>query len=162
MIKKRRKQGKTDYKARLALLKSEKGRVVFRKTNKCIICQYIESGEAKDKVIIGLDSKILLKYGWPEKAMGSLKSVPASYLTGFLLGKKMLDKGREKGVFDIGLTRNIKNSRAYGFLKGIIDSGIKVKASKEIFPGKEIIEGKNMKNKVEVGKIKDKINNSFK
>ena len=86
-IRKRRKQGKTNYLKRIKLLKSGKPRVVFRKTNRYIIAQYIISKEAKDSISIGINSKILLNYGWPKEKMGSLKSLPASYLTGYLMGK---------------------------------------------------------------------------
>ena len=92
MMKRRKQEKKTDYKARLNMLKSGKGRIVFRKTKRYIIGQYIKSEEAKDSVIIGLTSKELLKYGWPASLEGSLKSLPACYLAGFLLGKKILDK----------------------------------------------------------------------
>ena len=89
-IKRRRKEGKTDYKKRLGLLKSKKPRIVFRRTNKYLIVQYIESKEAKDKVIITITSKNLLKYGWPENATGALKSIPAAYLIGYLIGKQII------------------------------------------------------------------------
>ena len=105
---KRQNEGKTDYKARIGMLKSRKGRIVFRKTNKYIIGQYVESREAKDNVVAGANSKELLNYGWPESAIGSLKSLPASYLTGFLLGKKLSDKEIKECIFDIGLIRNKK------------------------------------------------------
>ena len=39
-VKRRRHQRKTDYKKRIALLKSEKPRIVVRKTNKYILSQY--------------------------------------------------------------------------------------------------------------------------
>ncbi len=153
---KRRRKGKTDYKARRGLLKSGKNRIVFRKTNKYIIGQLIKSKEARDKVIVGITSKELLKYGWPENAKGSLKSLPASYLTGYLLGKK--SKGEEV-VFDFGMIRNVYKSRAYGFLKGLIDSGIEIKSDKKVFPEKDRIEGKHLKNKIDFNKIKNKIEN---
>ena len=71
---KRRFQGKTDYKARIILLKSRKARIVFRRTNRYIIGQYVKSKEAKDYVVVGITSKELLKYGWHETRKGSLKS----------------------------------------------------------------------------------------
>ena len=40
-MRKRRRQNRTDYKARIALLKSEKPRVVVRKTNRYILSQLI-------------------------------------------------------------------------------------------------------------------------
>ena len=155
--KRRRRQGKTDYKARLSLLKSGKPRVVFRKTNKYIIGQFIESKGAEDSIIVGVVSKDLLKHSWPKEAEGSLKSMPASYLTGYLLGKRVGDK---EAIFDLGLLRNIAKSKAFGFLKGVIDAGVKIKASKEVFPDEERIKGKDLKNKIDFDKIKGSIENA--
>ncbi len=160
MIKKRRSEGKTDYKLRVDLLKSGKGRVVFRKSNRYITGQYVKSREAKDKVIVGVISKQLLKYGWPEKAVGSLKNLAASYLTGLLLGKKILNKGEKQGVADIGLLRSIKGSRIYAFLKGVVDSGVEVKVKKEMFPDKEKIRQEG-KIKINIEEIKQNIQNKL-
>jgi len=160
--KRRRREGKTDYKARINLLRSGKARIVFRKTNRYVIGQYVKSEEAKDYVLVGLTSKKLLKYGWPQSAQGSLKSLPACYLTGFLLGKKVLDKGEEEGVFDIGLLRSVIKSRVYSFLKGIIDAGIKVNYKEDMFPEKERLEGGHLKSKIDVNKIKENIERKFK
>lgn len=163
--KRRRREGKTDYKLRMGLLKSGKPRVVFRKTNSYIIGGYVESKEAKDKVVVNAVSKELLSYGWPESSRGSLKSLPASYLTGFLLGKKILDKinkkGKAEGVFDIGLLRSIKKSRVYAFLKGIRDSGVKITGKEELFPDEKRIKGEHLKIKLEIEKIKENIEKRF-
>ena len=59
-IRQRRLSGKTDYKARLALLKSGKPRLVVRKTNRYMIAQIISSDVAQDKVVLGLTSKDLI------------------------------------------------------------------------------------------------------
>jgi len=157
--RKRRIKGKTDYKARINLLKSGKGRIVFRKTNRYIIGQYVESKEAKDKVIVGVNSKELLKYGWPKEATGSLKSLPASYLSGFLLGKKISKKDITEGIFDIGLHRSLKKSRIYSFLKGVIDADIKIKSKEELFPDEKKLRGEHMKykEKLDFDKIKQNI-----
>ena len=48
-IKRRRREGKTDYKARLAMLKSEKPRLVIRKSNRYLVVQIVGSEIAKDK-----------------------------------------------------------------------------------------------------------------
>src|SRR3989339_525255 len=74
-LKRRRLEFKTDYNKRIKLLKSQRPRIVFRRTNKYVIVQYVTSYEAQDKVELGLNSKILLKYGWPESAKGSLRSI---------------------------------------------------------------------------------------
>jgi len=155
-LKKRRKANKTDYGKRLKLLKSEKPRLVFRKTNKYIIAQYVESDEARDKVVVGMNSKEILKYGWPENAKGSLKSLPASYLTGFLIGNKIKEK--EVPIIDFGMNRNLHKSRIYAFVKGVIDAGVGIKVGKkEIFPSEDRIEGKHMKEKIDFQGIKLKI-----
>lgn len=162
--KRRRKEEKTDYKARIGLLKSGKERVVFRKTNRYVIGQYVKSSEAKDSVIIGLTSKELLKYGWPESLANSLKSIPASYLTGFLLGKKIIDKNEKaEAIFDIGLLTSIKKSRIYSFLKGVIDAGVEVKANEKMFPDEKRIRGTHLKNSVSENfdKIKNNIEKKF-
>lgn len=160
MQRKRRLEAKTDYKAREVLLRSKKPRLVFRKTNKYIIGQLITSKEAQDFVITGVVSNELLKYGWAKTASGSLKSIPASYLTGYLMGKKMQDKGVNDVVYDIGMIRNVKGSRVYAFLKGVIDSGIILKAG-DIFPQEARIVGKHLVKEIKVQEIKSILDKKF-
>ena len=156
-LKKRRKEHKTDYLKRLKLLKSGKPRIVFRRTNRYLISQYIKSKEAKDKVILGVDSKELQTYGFPENSKGSLKSIPASYLTGLLTGKKIISKKLETPIVDFGMLRTIHKTRVYAFLKGLIDAGIKIKCPKDAFPEENKIKGENLKNKIPFEEIKSKI-----
>ena len=142
----RRREGKTNYLKRKGMLKSEKARVVFRKTNKHIIAQYVTSLEAKDKVEIGVNSKMLLKYGWPKENEGSLKSLAASYLTGFLMGKKILKEKKDTPIVDLGRISPVHKSRPFAFIKGLIDSGVEIPTKKEdAFPEDERLQGKNMK-----------------
>ena len=68
--KRRRRENKTDYGRRLKLLKSEKPRLVFRRTNKYVIAQYVLSKEARDSIKIGLNSKIFSLYLTVSKALG--------------------------------------------------------------------------------------------
>jgi large subunit ribosomal protein L18 len=158
-IKKRRRQGKTDYKTRIRLLESGLPRIVVRITNRYVLVQYIKSNEAKDKIIVAANSKELLKYGWPKQALGNLKSIPACYLTGLLLGKKIKQKQdkENEAVLDIGLARNIKKGRIYGALKGLIDSGINIQHDEKILPDEQRIKGEHLKNKINMQEIKDKI-----
>jgi len=144
-LKRRRKEYKTDYLKRIKLLKSGSPRVVFKKTNKYIIAQYVKSKEAQDKVEVGITSKILIKYGWQKEFEGSLKSIPASYLTGLLIGKKILEKKLEKPIIDFGMIRVLHKNRAFAFLKGLKDSGIKVECKEEFFPNEDRIKGKHLK-----------------
>ena len=143
--KRRRIEGKTDYAHRVRMLKGETPRVVFRRTNRYVIAEYITSHEAQDKVEIGLTSKNLKKYGWPEEFDGSLKSVTATYLTGYLMGKEIAKKKLATPIVDVGMVRTLSKNKVFAFINGLVDSGLKIKCSKEKFPEAERIEGKSMK-----------------
>lgn len=134
--KRRRTESKTDYKARLALLKSNKPRLVIRKTNRYIIAQIVESENALDKTISSFNSKELIEKGWPKNKSGSLKSLPAAYLTGFFLIAQPKQKIKE-AVLDIGLQRNTPKSRIYSALKGAIDAGLKISYNAKSLPEME-------------------------
>jgi len=157
MPKRRRRENKTDYGKRIKLLKGGKPRVVFRKSNRYIIAQYVVSKEAQDNVALGVNSKDLIGFGWPKENQGSLKSIPAAYLTGFLMGKKIAEKGLENPIIDFGMNRMLYKTKTYAFLKGVIDSGIKINAKEEVFPEQDRIQGKHMKNKINFNEIKSGI-----
>lgn len=144
-IKRRRLENITDYGKRFKLLKGGVPRIVFRKTNKYIIAQYTTSTSAQDKIEIGLTSKELLKYGWPKEFKGSLKSLTASYLTGLLIGKKIITKKLPTPIIDLGMLRVLHKSKIYAFIKGVIDSGVKLKCKEELFPEEDRIKGKHLK-----------------
>jgi large subunit ribosomal protein L18 len=127
------------------MLKGETPRVIFRKTNRYIIAEYVTSHEAQDKVEIGLTSKKLKKFGWPDEFDGSLKSIPAAYLTGFLMGKEISKKKLATPIVDVGMTRTLSKNKIFAFINGLVDAGIKIKCPKENFPENERIEGKNLK-----------------
>ena len=121
--------------------------MVFRKTNKYVIVQYVTSKQAQDKVVFGVTSKDLIKHGW-EKDSGSLKAIPAVYLTGYLIGKQIIKKKLETPIVDFGMIRVLHKTKTYAFLKGLIDSGVEIKCEKG-FPDEEKIKGK-----VDIEKIK--------
>ena len=156
-IKKRRLQRKTNYLRRRRILETGKDRIVVRKSNKYIIVQYVKSEVAQDKVIYSFNSRELIKQGWPENKKGSLKSIPAAYLSGFIFGKK-IKKEKEKSTLDMGLIRSTKGSKVYAVLKGIVDAGAKVYYNDVNFPSDERIfkpEFKEIINKIK-SKSEDK------
>jgi large subunit ribosomal protein L18 len=155
--KRRRQENRTDYFKRRNLLKSETPRIVFRKTNRYLIAQYIESKEAQDKIIFGLNSKQLLKYGWPKNLDSALKNTPAAYLFGIMTGIKITHDKLKTPILDFGLQRVLKGSKTQAFIKGLVDSGIKIKHKEENFPSKERIHGKQVKEKIPFEEIKLKI-----
>ncbi|MFA6023200.1 MAG: 50S ribosomal protein L18 [Candidatus Pacearchaeota archaeon] len=157
---KRKRKGKTDYKARMGMLKSGLPRVVIRKTNKFIYVQYVKSVEARDKAIFTVSSRDLLEKGWAKESKGSLKSVSAAYLTGYLAGKEIISKDKKgKVILDIGLERNVAGSRLYGALKGLVDAGVNISYDEKAFPKKERLEGKHLKKDAQVlmNKVKENI-----
>ncbi len=137
--RRRRLEARTDYKARLALLKAGKPRIIIRKTNQYIIVQAVHSEGAQDYIIKGRTSKDLLGKGWPAAKQGSLKSLPAAYLTGILLGKAIKDKTTE-AILDIGMNRNIQKSRIYAVLRGILEAGVEIPHSKDALPTDKMLE----------------------
>lgn len=156
-LKRRRLENKTDYGKRLKLLKGNSPRIVFRKTDRYVIAQYVTSKEAQDKVIIGLNSRALMKFGWPEDAEGSLKSISASYLTGYLMGKRIINQKLQAPIVDFGMHISVHKTRMYAFVKGLIDAGIKINAKEETFPDETRIKGEHMKTKIPFEKIKSNI-----
>ena len=145
LVKKRRRENRTDYLKRLKLLKGKTPRLVIRKTNRYLITQYVESDQAQDKIEMGMTSKKLIEYGWPEEFKNSLKSIPASYLLGILMGKKIIREKKKTPILDFGMIRNVHKNKIFAFLKGLIDSGLKIKYKAKTFPDENKIKGVNLK-----------------
>lgn len=149
----RRREGKTDFRKRLATLKGGKKRAIFRKSNKGIAMELVEFVPEGDKTLFSVSSRDLKKAGFPGKC-----NIPSAYLTGYWLGKKALAADISEAVFDIGRSTPVHGGRAFAALKGIIDSGLNVPASEEAFPKKERIEGQHIKQHAEkLGAAKEKM-----
>ncbi len=152
----RHREGRTDYRKRLRLLKSRKTRIVVRKSLKNISVQFVEYNPEGDKIIISvLSSELVKKYNWKY----SVSSIPAAYLTGLLAGKKASDKGIKEGILDIGRYRPTNGNKLFATLKGVVDAGIQCPHDKGIIPSEERILGRQLDDKVAplAEKIKDKI-----
>ena len=136
----RRREGKTNYRKRLKLLLSRKPRLVVRITNRRVIAQIIEYHPDGDRVLVGVDSSMLTKYGWK----GDLNNTPAAYLTGLLVGKKALEKGIKEAILDIGLHTPTRGGRVFAVLKGAVDAGLEVPHSEEVLPDESRIRGEHI------------------
>ena len=91
----RRREGKTDYKARRALVVQDKNkyaapkyRLVVRITNRYVICQIVYASVDKDQVYACANSSELPKYGLTV----GLKNYAAAYCTGLLVARRALAK----------------------------------------------------------------------
>lgn len=138
----RRREGKTDYRLRRALVISRKMRVVIRKSNRNIRLQLVSSHSEGDKTHVSVNSKNLSQFGYEF----STKNLPASYLAGYYFGLQVLSRGfkDEELILDIGLTRKFYGSRIFTALKGAVDAGLNITHSESVFPSEERIQGQHI------------------
>lgn len=126
----RRREKKTDYRKREALLKSGLPRMVVRKTNRQVIVQFFEFDPAGDKCIVSVDAKKLKKIsGWEMKCNSW-----SAYLAGLLAGKEAIKNGLKKFVLDIGRQTPTKGAIVFAALQGAVDAGLETNFEKEIVP----------------------------
>jgi large subunit ribosomal protein L18 len=150
----RRREGKTDYRRRLALLKSGETRVVVRRTNGNVIVQFVSWAQEGDQVTATAVAQELAKLGWES----SPKNTPAAYLTGLLAGKRAAAAGVESAVLDLGRHVPSKGGRIFAALKGVQDAGIEVAAGNEdIYPSEERLNGAFLDLETNFNAVKDRI-----
>ena len=137
---KRRKEGKTNYGARLKLIELDKLRLVVRITNNHVIAQIVKVAPEGDETIISAHSNEIKKMGW----LGSTKNTSAAYLTGFLCGKKALKDGINEAILDIGLRSPTKGTNIFAVLKGAVDAGLNIPHGSAILPSDERINGEHV------------------
>ncbi|HII39137.1 TPA: 50S ribosomal protein L18 [Candidatus Micrarchaeota archaeon] len=141
----RRREGKTDYAKRLALLKSRKARLVVRKTNARVIVQFVEYDARGDRTVASADSKELAGHGFVGKC-----NAPSAYLVAALAAKKAAAKGLKEFVLDTGRHDITKGGIVFAALKGALDAGLQAPHSPECFPLQDRIEGKHLAAGVQV------------
>ncbi|XBI83834.1 hypothetical protein VPH35_092279 [Triticum aestivum] len=161
---KRRRQGKTDYRARLRLTNQDKNkyntpkyRFVVRFTNKDVTAQIVYATIAGDIVMAAAYSHELPRYGLEV----GLTNYAAAYCTGLLLARRVL-KNRDldeeyegnveatgedfsvepsderrpfRALLDVGLIRTTTGNRVFGALKGALDGGLDIPHSDKRFAG---------------------------
>src|SRR5919204_3440567 len=95
---KRNRQRKTNYRKRTALLLSRRNYIVAKISDQNISGQILKPTIKGDITICSAHSKELRKYGWK----GSMNSLPACYLKGFLLGKKSIANSTDNAILYTG------------------------------------------------------------
>jgi large subunit ribosomal protein L18 len=124
----RRREGKTDYQARKAMVVSGRNRLVTRPTIKNITVQILIAKPIGDQVLASANSRELVKtYGW----RAPTGNIPAAYLTGYLCGVKAKAKGISNAILDIGLNPPVKGAKVFAALSGVVDAGVDVPHSDE-------------------------------
>ncbi|HMK94725.1 MAG TPA: 50S ribosomal protein L18 [Candidatus Limnocylindrales bacterium] len=136
----RRREGKTDYQARKALVISGKPRLVTRTSLRNITVQIIIAKPDGDEVLASANSRELSRtYGW-KAPTGNISS---AYLTGLLCGLKAKAKGAKEAILDIGLLAPTKGAKIFAALSGVLDAGLNVPHSEEKIV-KERIKGEHI------------------
>ncbi|XP_022728331.1 60S ribosomal protein L5-like isoform X2 [Durio zibethinus] len=161
---KRRREGKTDYRARTRLINQDKNkyntpkyRLVARFTNKDIVAQIIHASISGDMVLAAAYSHELPCYGLEV----GLTNYAAAYCVGLLLARRTLKQlemddeyegnveatGEDftvepaesrrpfRALLDVGLVRTTTGNRVFGVLKGALDGGIDIPHSDKRFAG---------------------------
>nr|AGV54354.1 60S ribosomal protein L5-like protein [Phaseolus vulgaris] len=161
---KRRREGKTDYRARIRLINQDKNkyntpkyRFVVRFTNKDIIAQITSASIAGDIVLAAAYANELPRYGLEV----GLTNYAAAYCTGLLLARRVLKKlemdeeyegnveatGEDysvepadtrrpfRALLDVGLIKTTTGNRVFGALKGALDGGLDIPHSDKRFAG---------------------------
>jgi len=152
----RHRQGRTDYRRRLRLLKSRKTRVVIRKSLKQTQVQFVAYKPDGDTVLATASSSELPKnYKWAH----AVSNTPAAYLTGLLAGKRAQEQGVTEGILDIGRATPTSGSTLFAALKGVVDAGITCPYDEAKLPSEDRLNGKHINKDVssQVAKIKQDI-----
>jgi large subunit ribosomal protein L18 len=152
----RRREGLTDYRKRLSLLRSGKVRMVVRKSLKNTQVQLVEYKEGGDSILVSANSGELTdKYNWKF----STSTTPAAYLTGLLAGTRAKKKKISECVLDTGRHPPVTGSKIFASVKGIVDAGIICPFNEEKIPTEDRLTGKHLDSSVTtaVSDIKDKI-----
>ncbi|HLC68394.1 MAG TPA: 50S ribosomal protein L18 [Candidatus Bilamarchaeaceae archaeon] len=129
----RRREGRTNYARRLALIQSGKTRLVVRKTNKNIIVQLIDTGPKGDVTRVTVLSSVLKKMGWEPR-----RNAATAYLTGWYAARLARDKSIQEFVLDIGLHTPSNGSIVFAAAKGALDAGLRSSYQGEKAPGQKI------------------------
>lgn len=137
----RRREGKTDYRIRLQLLRGERPRAVVRVTNRRILVSVTAYDAAGDRVLASAESPELAAVGFPE---GQLRSTPAAYLTGYLAGVRARAAGATSAVLDVGLRHPTPGGRLMGALKGLLDAGLEVPHGAKGLPAPDRLNGQHL------------------
>ena len=140
----RRRKGITNYRKRLALLKSGVPRAVVRFSNAKVSIQIIEFANEGDKVLATANSNDITGMGWK----GSKTNIPVSYLSGMLAAKRAVKAGISSAVLDIGRVTPTSGGRAFATLKGLVDGGLDVPHSDDLYPDDGRISGAHISDKM--------------
>ncbi len=141
----RRREGRTDYRVRLRLLKSGLPRAVVRLSDRRVRVSIVAFDPTGDRVLAAADSGELGGIAFPPS---SLASTPAAYLTAYLAGLRAKSAGAEEAVLDAGLRHPTVGGRLAAALKGLLDAGIELPHGEKDFPTADRLNGAHLPKKL--------------
>ena len=136
----RRREGRTDYRRRLRLLRSSLPRAVVRKSLNHMQIQIVAYDEKGDRIVVSAVSQELKAFGWT----AGTGTVPAAYLTGLLAGRRAAQKGVTRAVLDVGVQKPAGGGRLFAAANGLCDAGLDVPHGEGVLPQRDRIEGKHL------------------
>ena len=139
-IFRRKRSGKTDYRARKLILLSRMPYLVPRITGRNTTVQVLSANRTNDVTIASAHSRELVKFGWKI----SRNSTPAAYLTGLLAGFRALEKGTKEANLYLGVHPFIHGSRIAAVTKGINEAGMKVPIDEKTYPSEGRVNGEHI------------------
>ncbi|MCL4308829.1 MAG: 50S ribosomal protein L18 [Candidatus Thermoplasmatota archaeon] len=137
----RRREGRTDYRVRLKLLKGGTTRAVVRFSHHRVEVALVDYAAEGDRVVAQATSSELARLGFPPT---SGASTPAAYLTGYLAGLRAKSQGSSEAILDLGLRRPTPGGRALASLKGLLDAGIEIPHGETRFPEADRLNGTHL------------------
>lgn len=140
----RRREGRTDYRKRLALLKSGKTRAVVRRQNNTTIVQFIDFDPEGDIVRAQATSRDLESLGY----QGHPGNLPAAFLTGLLAGQRATEAGIAEAVLDLGPHNPQPQTGVFAALKGVLEAGIDVPHGEAVLPEDDRVTGAHISDEV--------------
>lgn len=136
----RHREGRTDHRHRLKLIKSGKPRAVVRRSLRDTRVQLVVYRADGDRVAAQATAGELSDHGWN----GSGSNCPAAYLTGFLAGTRAADAGITDAVLDIGDHAPSPGSNIFAALRGLIDAGVDVPHGDQVLPSARRLRGEHI------------------
>ncbi len=136
----RRREGKTNFRRRKRLLRSDKPRMIVRRSNKHVRVSIIGAKVIGDVTLVDASSQHLKEYGWK----GATSNLPSAYLTGYLAGKYAQTVGVKEAILDIGINSIRKATRVSAMLCGAIASGMDIPHNPSVFPEEDRYTGKHI------------------
>jgi large subunit ribosomal protein L18 len=139
-VLRRRREGKTDYRARRTILVGRRVFATVRVSGRNILVQIAQAERHGDRVLASAHSRELVRHGWK----GSRKNLPAAYLTGLIAGHKAKRQGVAEAIIYAGAQPFTPNGRVAAALKGLQDAGIVVPADAEVLPKPARLHGEHI------------------